>query len=52
MEDELKDILFRIGQEIKVHRLDNDNLIIEIDYDRYVKQILGIFESHRNSLDK
>ncbi len=52
MEDELRNILFKIGQEIRVHRLDNDNLIIEIDYDKYVKEILGIFESHRNSLDK
>lgn len=52
MEDELRNILFKIGQEIRVHRLDNDNLIIEIDYDKYVKEILGIFESYRNSLDK
>jgi hypothetical protein len=51
MENELKDILFKIGQEIKVHRLDNDNLIIEIDYDKYVSEILGIFKSHRNDLD-
>jgi hypothetical protein len=51
MDNELRDILFKIGQEIKVHRLDNDNLIIEIDYDKYVSQILAVFESHHNTLD-
>ncbi len=52
MENEIKEVLFKIGQEIRVHRLDNDNLIIEIDYDKYVPDILGIFEAHRNTLDK
>ena len=44
IEDQIKDILFQIGKEIKVHKLIDGNLILDIDYDKYVKQILDIIK--------
>lgn len=38
----LSQILFKIGQELKVHKLDTDNLIVEINYDKYLDEILNI----------
>jgi hypothetical protein len=43
IEDELRDVLFSIGKEIKIHTIGKD-MIIEIDYEKYVEQILQIFK--------
>lgn len=43
IEVEIKNILFRIGQDIKIHKIDNDNSIIEVDYEKYTKEILKVF---------
>ena len=45
LEKEIANILFRIGQEVKIHKIDNDNMILEIDYDRYVGDILEVFQA-------
>lgn len=45
LEDDIRNILFEIGKDIKIHKLIDGNLIIDIDYDKYVVQIL-------NTLDK
>jgi hypothetical protein len=42
--EEIKNILFQIGQDIKIHRIDQINMIIEIDYDKYVQQIIELFD--------
>jgi hypothetical protein len=42
--EEIKNILFQIGQDIKIHRIDQINMIIEIDYDKYVNQIIELFD--------
>lgn len=44
-EDQIREVLFQIGRELKVHRLDNDNMILEIDYEKYVEQIKQILKS-------
>ena len=44
LEERLKDILFNIGKEIKIHKMDNDNTIIEIDYDKYTIEIMELFK--------
>lgn len=46
LEKEIKDILFNIGKEIKVHKLIDGNLIIEIDYDKYAIEIIELFNRH------
>lgn len=46
IEIEIKNILFRIGQDIKIHKIDNDNSIIEVDYERYTADILRVFKNY------
>lgn len=43
LEDQLKEILFNIGKEIKIHKIDSENTIIEIDYDKYTIEIMELF---------
>jgi hypothetical protein len=47
LEQEIEDILFEIGKDIKVHRLIDGNLIIEIDYEKYSEKIIEIFKKYR-----
>lgn len=42
LEKSIKDILFQIGKDIKVHKLIDGNLILDIDYDKYAEEILTI----------
>jgi hypothetical protein len=44
LEHRIKDILFEIGKEIKIHKVIDGNFIIEIDYDKYTNQIIDLFE--------
>lgn len=39
LRDSIKEILFEIGKSIKVHKIDNDNSVIELDYDKYAEEI-------------
>jgi hypothetical protein len=43
LEKEINSILFKIGQEIKIHKINNDNTIIEIDYEKYTVELLRMF---------
>ena len=43
-EDQIRQILFNIGKEIKIHTIGKD-MIIEIDYDKYVDELMAIIES-------
>ena len=45
LEKELKDILFNIGKEIKVHQVTDGHLILDIDYDKYVIEIMELFKT-------
>ena len=47
IKDKIDNILFKIGQEIKIHKINSDNTIIEIDYDKYSDEILKIFEEYK-----
>jgi len=46
LENEIKDILFEIGKEIKVHKLIDGNLIIEIDYDKYTIDLMELMTKY------
>ena len=46
LENEIKNILFEIGKEIKVHSLQDGHLIIEIDYDKYTIEIMELFKDY------
>jgi hypothetical protein len=47
IKDKIDNILFKIGQEIKIHKINSDNTIIEIDYDKYSDEILKLFEEYK-----
>lgn len=40
LEESIREILFNIGKEIKLLKIDDDNIVISLDYDKYVEQIL------------
>lgn len=44
LEKEIKAILFEIGKDIKIHKLVDGNLILEIDYDKYTIDIMELFQ--------
>lgn len=46
LENDLKDILFKIGQESTLHKIDKENFILEIDYDKYVLEIIAAIKAH------
>lgn len=39
LENEIRDILFDLGKSIIIHKIDRDNSVIEIDYDKYVAKL-------------
>lgn len=43
---EISNVLFDIGKDIKVHKIDKDNMIIEIDYDQYTERLTQIFKDY------
>jgi len=44
LEEKIKSILFEIGKDVKIHKLIDGNLIIDIDYDKYVKEIIKLIK--------
>jgi hypothetical protein len=46
LEKEINKILFSIGQDVKIHKIDNNNSVIEIDYEKYTVQILRLFMNY------
>ena len=45
--DQIEQILFKIGQELKIHKLDKENLVVEIDYKKYLDEIEAIIRAER-----
>ena len=48
LEEGIKLILLDIGQDMKVHKLDNDSYIIDIEYDKYTIKIMELFKEYLN----
>jgi hypothetical protein len=46
LENELGKILLNIGKDIKIHQIDDDNSIIEIDYQKYIAEIMELFKTY------
>ena len=42
LEQGIRTILATLGNDIKIHKLDEENIILEIDYEKYIKQILDL----------
>lgn len=43
--EQIKQMLFELGQEIKIHKIDQENMILEIDYDKTVDKIMQLLKS-------
>lgn len=43
LENEIKSILFQIGKDIKIHKLIDGNLIVEMDYEKYTAELIALF---------
>lgn len=48
LDEELRNILFNIGKEIKIHTIGKD-MIIEIDYEKYVDELKALYIDHSQS---
>lgn len=46
IENDIRSILFEIGKEIKVHKLQDGNLILDIDYEKYVENFKNLFNKY------
>ena len=46
LKDDIENIIFNVGQEINIHHLIDGNLILEINYEKYSRQILDKIKEH------
>lgn len=49
LEDQIRSVLFKIGQEIDIVKIDNNNTIISIDYEKYVVELKSILEGYKST---
>jgi hypothetical protein len=52
LESGIKSILLDIGKDLKVHKLDNDSYVIDIEYDEYTIKIMELFKEYLNYSNK
>lgn len=45
LEDDIRQVLFEIGKDIKIYTLQDGNMVIDIDYEKYVKQIIALLNN-------
>jgi hypothetical protein len=46
LEQGIKEILLDIGKDIKIHKMDDENYIIDMDYDIYTIKIMELFKKY------
>jgi hypothetical protein len=46
IEQEIKKILLELGQNIKIHSIDNENSVIEIEYEKYTVDLMTLFRDY------
>ena len=49
LEDQIRDVLFKIGQDIQILKIDDSNTIISIDYEKYVFELKSISEGYKDT---
>jgi hypothetical protein len=45
LEEEIRSILFEVGKELVLHQIEPGKFIIEIDYEKYAKQIINVINN-------
>lgn len=48
LEKEIHEILFKLAKEIKLYRVDSENTVIDLDYQKYTAEILRVFMNYLN----
>jgi hypothetical protein len=46
LEKEINKILFDLGKNVMIHKIDDTNSVIEIDYNEYTVRILKLFRDY------
>lgn len=46
LENQIREVLFNIGKEIQILKIDSSNTIISIDYEKYVSELKSILEGY------
>ena len=49
LKDQIAQVLFELVQDIKIHQIDINNSIFEVDYDTYIKQIIYLINQKSGS---
>lgn len=49
MEQKIKDILFELVGQSKLHPITKTNFILEVDYEKYTKEILDVFTEYQKT---
>ena len=52
LESKLAEVLFDLGKEIKILKIDKDNIILDVPYTEYIKKIINIFHETNNQNKK
>lgn len=50
-EEKIRNLLFSMTKELKFHKVDSNHTIMEVDYEKYVKLILGVMDSTPETLE-
>ena len=45
LENEIRKILFEIGKDVKIYKLQDGHMVIDIDYEKYVDQIISLIKN-------
>lgn len=46
IEKEIEKILLEMTQDMKIHSLDNENSVIEVDYQKYTIKLMQMFRNY------
>lgn len=49
LEDRIREVLFKIGQDIQILKIDDNNTIISIDYEKYVAELKSILGEYKGT---
>lgn len=49
LREQIQSILFEIGVESKLHKVDKDNFILEVDYEKYTEEILALITEYQRN---
>jgi hypothetical protein len=49
LEEQIKQVLFDMTTTIKFHKVAEDNVIMEVDYDKYVSELKSILEGYNDT---